>query len=807
MLRRTLLVLVTALVVARPLVRGEDPGLANPASDNGSMVLSLLWLLVGVGWAAWRLGARRGEWYVGIVEAALGLAVVLFFISAENAAYKHPARIIAWEWLILLVAFLVVRHLAITPDVRHGLFCTFLATGVMVAAHGVYQRLHDGYSFGTFAHADSFAGYLVLLLPGLVGMVVVCLRIGIGASTTRLVATAALLGLAALAVTHSRSAILALIVVALGSAAICWRRQLLATKWFAAVVVALSVIAVGMLYWSSFLTGGEGKDTGTLDSWSATTKIIAAHPWLGVGPGNFGGYYPRYLAETGGEKLQDPHNFVLELWATGGVFVLLAVLTALGAVFVFAARGLESVRNAPLSPVLGGEGSGVRGVSLGTLQPPHPNPSPPSTGERGFSDSAKPQTESEVVRWEYYLGGVLGLLLGFSLRMTALNDANAILQEGIIAAARSLVWFFAFALFERIHWTDRQRAVALTAGIAALLLHLGTSGGIGFPSIAGPLWFAVALLLASLPLSPRVFERAPLPSLGLPVPVLAALTLLYLIFCFYPVSSSLSSMREAEQVIKQFRSDRVVLSGFCASTVGLCAANPEGMGPMAAVMLSVKARDIRNWAGSIPMNLKEGLEKKSLKLLQEAKSTDPDNARVWVQLGLGYVEHWEFSKREEVARFAVVALNQAEERDPTGLEPLLAWVQLASTFARYHTLEADAARRARKAVAADPKLTANEWRRLQKEIEGKEKESRSNAAEYLFKAAEKLRKATQLDPTDASLRYRLAEMLDRAGDPSACRQQAREALRLYNLSTRRPRSLADPQLRQAEAWAETGANR
>jgi hypothetical protein len=38
----------------------------------------------------------------------------------------------------------------------------------------------------------------------------------------------------------------------------------------------------------------------------------------------------------------------------------------------------------PLSPVLRGEGLGVRGLGFDGTCPPHPNPSPPSTGARGF---------------------------------------------------------------------------------------------------------------------------------------------------------------------------------------------------------------------------------------------------------------------------------------------------------------------------------------------------------------------------------------------------------------------------------------
>src|SRR5205823_2454635 len=140
-----------------------------------------------------------------------------------------------------------------------------------------------------------------------------------------------------------------------------------------ASVIGAAVVA-GVLFRWNFLGGRFGKDTGTmaarLDYWRATAKMIADHPWLGVGSGNFGGYYPRYMAETAGEKIKDPHNFVLELWATGGVFVLLAVLTALGAFFVYVVRLLAS------------------GASQG-------------------SDTLRPAPEAgQDPRWEYYVGGV-----------------------------------------------------------------------------------------------------------------------------------------------------------------------------------------------------------------------------------------------------------------------------------------------------------------------------------------------------------------------------------------------------------------
>ena len=825
------------MIVARPLVLGEDPGLSAPQSDASSMVLSLLWLVAGVGWASWRLWAKRSEWYVGIVEAALGIAVVFIFISAETAANKHPARIIAWEWLILLVGFVVVRHLAATPDARHGLFTAFLATGLMVATYGIYQavteiptfqrltkaelrslvnsqgmryddptfdvlyqRVQDGHAYGPFAHPNSFAGYLVLLLPGLVGAVIVCLRNGAGARMTRLAATAAVLGLAALWVTHSRGGLLALAVVGLGGALIFWRRQLLAQKKQTLVIAAIGVVGLtAVLLFVGFRS--FGKNTGTmaarLDYWRATAQMIAAQPCLGTGPGNFGGYYPRYMAETAGEKIKDPHNFVLELWATGGIFVLAAMLVALGGVFWYGraacgfTAGSQPLPPAP-SPARGG------GVDI---------PVPPARTGKGTEGLGSASAESSPVRWEYYAGGVLGLLLAFALRMTSLHSPDQILQEGLTSAVRSLVWFLAFALLERILWTDQQRAVALLAGVAALLLNLCVSGGIGAPSIVGPLWIAGALALASMPLAPRVFPSAPLPSLGLPVPASIALAWIYLVFCFYPVTTSLGLLREAEHNASYLVAVRGYLPAFCAGTVVLSAPGTEGSTLATLALLHAKNKDLSEWAVSAPKQR----EATVLRPLLEAAQVDPINPRVWTQLGVWYGQDWEFSRKtgriEELGQRAGGALDRAESYDPNALEPLLAEVQLRLLFARYSNLQADVDRRKHERLTANTKLSTTEKEKALGDVEKDEKRSRDWAADHLRKAAIALRKAVKLDPTDAPLRYQLADMLDKAGDRESCRKEAQEALRLDNVSTMPPRRLTDPQRLKAEAWADAGSRR
>src|SRR4051794_24891420 len=126
-------------------------------SDPGNMVLTMLWLVAGIGWAAWRLVAhlsrrragpgqaadeppRPGDWYAGPIELALLVLVTMTWVSAGAAAhYKHPARLIAWEWVGLFVTFFLVRQLAVRPAEQHGLFAAFLAGAVALSAHAAYQ--------------------------------------------------------------------------------------------------------------------------------------------------------------------------------------------------------------------------------------------------------------------------------------------------------------------------------------------------------------------------------------------------------------------------------------------------------------------------------------------------------------------------------------------------------------------------------------------------------------------------------------------------------------------------------------------
>ena len=55
-----------------------------------------------------------------------------------------------------------------------------------------------------------------------------------------------------------------------------------------------------------------------LQYWQSSLQMIADHPLVGCGPGNFQNVYTQYKLPEASEEVADPHNFLLEIWATAG---------------------------------------------------------------------------------------------------------------------------------------------------------------------------------------------------------------------------------------------------------------------------------------------------------------------------------------------------------------------------------------------------------------------------------------------------------------------------------------------------------
>lgn len=727
------------MLVARPLVLGEDPGLLSPLSDATSMLLTLGWFLTALLTLAGRLWTGQPTRVGGGVELGLVLTTVVVFLSAGlAAAYKHPAWLVASEWLVLVCVFGLGRVLGQDEDDRRHLLAVLLACGVSGAAYASYQytvempalrkrygsekdvqklladsrlqvdpgvsndsirkRLMEANVYGTFAHPNTFAGYLGLLFPATVAAVVLAWRRERWGWRTLLLLLAAFVVLLALWWTHSRGVILGTLLI--GSIVLAgWRRDVLWQYrwWLGGSVLLIALVVGGVLAGTS--GGGVGKATRSfalrLDYWQATLGIIRDHPWLGVGPGNFGRSYPAYMLPTAYEKIQDPHNFFLEMWATCGLIGVVALVATLFLLF--------------------------REIGPGIRQADEPIP----------EVAAAP-------RWEFYLGAALGLFLGFLLRAAGMVNQE-IADETIRSAVCGAIWFGAFALFLTVPWSKPVQTLALGTGLLIVLVNLLISGGLTFPSLMQTFWFAAALALPYQDAETgQVTQRGWLLNL---TTVLAAITLAWFIWIFQPVTSALADLNLARSAVPEWEGKIEPTWRRQIETAVI---------PLEKATASQKAEAL--------------LRKNILEPLDRARTADPGDAQAEALLAHWYGQLWRlFPGDANYSTQAVAHAVRAQELDPHSKDGYQAEYQLRLLFAQRAT---------------------GETQREQQQL-----------------AAAACQRMVEVDPTEAVLRLELAECLQRAGDAAGSRSAAQEALRLDALATMPLRQLSSAQRERARQLA------
>lgn len=783
-LRRLLLTLVAMLIVARPLVPGEDPAQLSEFSSGANLFISCLWLIVATGWAYWWYRSGDRSWRAGLMEAALLATVILVFVSANQAEYKYAAWLVAWEWIILFVAFFLVQQLVRTDFDRRGILAIFLANAVSLSAFAMFQygiarpqRVHEiekweqqidknrqelqkrervvgalggipalpltvlltgdqegslrtqaqqlhqqkqqlieqNHVRATYDWPSSFAGYLVLILPSLGMAVLVFWRQHRRSLKTGIAFLCLLLCLVALWLTHSRGAFLALMVVTALALIYSFRHELWKRKGLivggVAILVALGIGAIWLQ--PDSLDHPRGSIKGRLDFWEASWGMIQENVWLGVGPGNFPRHYLQHKPVRAADHVTEPHNFILETWATLGIFAVVTLLIVFVTYFV-RQRNISKLSEEPLTE--------------------------------------KEPLEKSKSRWEFYSAGMAGLLLGYLLQEMTLSpgeaaqpwsnpDSNAFLIFAGIACIRSMIWFATFAIFERIPWSPRQMAQALALGALALILTLLVSGGISFPSVAQPLWIVLGLSVAmvysqrqSEPLAHPPFARLML------LPVVGGVALAFLMYVLMPVTRSNSKAVRAMQAVREYRQN-------------------------AQSKLPTVQKKVSFMYNTVAKPLSEAVFEEG------SKESNTGNSLRRLQLSRAYREVWMLALNTEVAdatlqhylRSAVFSSYGARQLDPRNVE---AYVQESEL----HFL------------AALSGMGDEKAQKTQLEL-----------------GIEMLEKAAELDPTNPQIHYRLAQVLYQTGLYTKAKKQAEIA---FDLSRNAPknRRLSESQQREAQQW-------
>jgi hypothetical protein len=823
--RRVLLGLITALIVARPLVPTEDPGLRAAMPDPSGPTLSWLWFVAFFGWTLWRFWAKPQGVRFDLLDGALLALVGVNLLSALAARYRYVAWLGAWEWLTFFIAFYMVRRLVAWPGTSDGLLAALLATAVMLSGYSAYQRYVEipeqakksraelqadmaaesfahgrdthywdeleqraraANVFATFAHPNSFAGFLVLLLPAALVYAVTLRRTGGWDALTVLAIFLAALIATALWWTHSRGALLAALIVAGAVILQALRRMLSLRRVQLAAGLLVPAIALAVLGYVGMHEKTVGKAAPgesaslRLGYWKATWKMIREQPLLGVGPGNFGRHYPAYMAPTDHEDIQNPHNLLLEMWAGCGFLGIVLLVLA----FALCFRRVRSFLRAERVPLP------ETGIQIGhgrlPLRPPDVN-----------SGQGQGQRIGGRTPWEFYLGGMSGLILGFALMFSTSDlvfPPNTSASDRIFmflyryhaSLLRSIIWFPAFALFLSVRLTDSIRVKALIAGLAVLCLNLCVSDGISIPAVALPLWICTALVMATCDARtvrshPRLEQAGQFGLLlgVLPILISGLFVLIYCLTYWEPTIQGARLVRRA-----------MTAGGEYAQTIY---AQPDAL-----AIPENRAREIR----TKPITF---ITQHILGPLKKAAEANPDDMRYVLQQADWYRVIWQHSRgggrRDAVQLEALDLMAKVLINDPLNRENWLAQARLELIIAETLQLDSWYATQA----VSWPWGPFFNLQLPPQPIEAVVRILNLRAAKAAQTAwsdrANALAEAVKLGPTQLLVRYDLVVAYRFAGQEKSAKDQARELLRL-DRAVHRSRRLPIAQHKQVQQWLE-----
>ena len=187
-----------------------------------------------------------------------------------------------------------------------------------------------------------------------------------------------------------------------------------------------------------------------------------------TGRATFAGPYLRHKLPQASEEINDPHNLVLEVWATAGVWAALA----LGAAIVFSLRDTLGPPGRPIE------------IEDDALPSPSPSPSSARRKDRRRDPSDPPDSPGWLVA-SAFGGWLLVLLVG---QMSLIRGGQ--FDRWMILGAS---WVVAVGCGMPL-WRRRPlEGAVLGASALAVLVNLLAAGGIGVPTVALALWTMVAL--------------------------------------------------------------------------------------------------------------------------------------------------------------------------------------------------------------------------------------------------------------------------------------------------------------------------
>ena len=286
-----------------------------------------------------------------------------------------------------------------------------------------------------------------------------------------------------------------------------------------AVAIGIGVMS-GRLDWK-VVTGSTQSLAFRFQYWSASTKLAADAPILGIGPGNFQDRYTLYKPPEASETIADPHNWIMEVVTSFGITGL---LLAVGFIVMAFCHKRSSQREELSS------GSG------------------------------------------YVLcGGIGGVILVHVLSFFVDVSVNSATLDRVTMISIIVI---VLLYMTGLQWIKNGQMSASTLKLACvvLLVNLLFSGGISVPGVGCSLWVLLALLGQPLPnKSPSESDELPPQSRSFAVGILLVCGLLttgFYFTCWVPV-------RQIDRAMQQLQNERFSQKEIKAHLESMSAMDPR----------------------------------------------------------------------------------------------------------------------------------------------------------------------------------------------------------------------------------------
>ncbi len=357
--------LLILLLLFTPLARGS-------VNIWAKTIIHMITLIALAFFLIQKLRTQKLEWIRTPLDVPIG---ALLLISIISAVFSVRFKTSFWA-ILLLVNYVAIFYLVIyTTNTRQklkSLVYVIIGTGVFLSIIGMYKMSNPdmfpwwnyddmpGRLTSTYKNADHLAGYMEMVIPLGLGMLITGLRSGKKAFTAFLV----ILLFAALLLSLSRGGWAGMIIGIVFMSSVLFFNQYFAAKKFLISIIAGSIVAVVIILSSTsvverILTIEQKQEApnvkGRMVVWGGMVEIVKDYPLCGTGPGTFPYVFTRYQPSGMIMRYFYGHNDYLQLISETGLPVAIVMLWM---IFVFFRRGLNKMKH---------KSRLVRGITLGSM--------------------------------------------------------------------------------------------------------------------------------------------------------------------------------------------------------------------------------------------------------------------------------------------------------------------------------------------------------------------------------------------------------------------------------------------------------